>query len=273
MQAFAKARSPYRSPGTLAAAVLLVALVGSFALLLHLGQGTGAVEHGWSLVAKFSGTGNQTIIKQNIEVGHKFGWLINCTNTQEGTISVQINQNAASSGGSCSGSNTGPLGPGATLTSPGAFAPIQTIKVTTDVSTSWELLIFTGTYYPPLSIDTANWHPLLNEMDGTGNGTWGVDVTLPKTWALQFVCHGAGDIQISLQSADGSNTRNIEGVRAPCNGQTTLDAFDQVGQGVNVVSQIQFTTGAYNDWQALLLDCTNGKPHCGITTVTPTSTP
>ncbi len=275
-QTFTKDKSRYRSLGTLAAAALLAALVGSFALLLHLVQGTGAVEHGWSLVAKFSGTGNQTIIKQNIEVGHKFGWLINCTNTQNGEIAVKFNSGNSSgnssSSGTCAGVKTDPLGPGATITSPAGLAPIQTIEVTTDASTSWELLLFRGTYYPPLSIDTANWHPLLDEMDGSGNGTWGVNVTLPRSWALQFVCHGTGDIQISLQSADGSNTPGIAAAHAPCNGQINFDVMDRVGQGMKV-SQVQISTSADNDWQVLLVGCTNGKPHCGIATVTPTSTP
>ncbi len=166
MQTFVKDKTRYRSFGTLAAAILLVILVGAFALLLHTGPGTGAVEHGWSLVTKFSGTGNQTITGQNIEVGHKFGWLITCTNTQEGGIAVKFNENANGSSWSvCQGSNTGPLGPEADITSPATLPLIHTIVVTTAASTSWELLLFKGTYYPPLSIDTANWHPLL-ERDG-----------------------------------------------------------------------------------------------------------
>jgi len=273
MRTFVKDRSRYRSLGTLAAAILLVVLVGSFVLLLHTGTGTGAVEHGWSLVAKFSGTGNQTITGQNIEVGHKFGWLITCTNTQEGSIAVKFDENADGSSWSiCQGSNTGPLGPGANIASPATLPPIHTIVVTTDASTSWELLLFKGTYYPPLSIDTANWHALLNEMDGSGNGMWGVHVTLPRTWALQFVCHGTGDFQISLRSGSGYNSPEVSGTRAPCNGQTNFNVLDTAGQGERV-SQVQFTTGADNDWQAIIIGCTNGKPHCGITTVTPASTP
>lgn len=273
MHTFVKDRSRYRSFGTLAAAILLVVLVGSFALLLHTGPGTSAIEHGWSLITKFSGTGNQTITGQNIEVGNKFGWLINCTNTQEGQIAVEFNENANGSSRSiCQGSNTEPLGPGATLTSPAGLAPVHTIVVTTDASTSWELFLFKGTYYPPLSIDTANWHPLLDEMDGSGNGTWGVHVTLLRSWGLLFVCHGTGDIQISLQPVNGFNASKISGARAPCNGQTNFDVSDISGQSEQV-SQIQITTGANNDWQVLLIGCTNGKPGCGLRTATPISTP
>lgn len=273
-QAIAKERPWYHSLGTLAAAILLVALVGSFALLLHLGPGTGAVEHGWSLVAKFSGTGNKTITRQHIEVGRKFGWLITCTNTQEGGVAVKFN--IGSGWSACRlANNTGSLGPGPSDLSDLSAAdlpPIQTIEVTTAASTSWELLLFRGTYYPPLRIDTTYWHPLLNETDGSGNATWTVGATLPRTWALQFVCHGTGDVQVSLQSGDIPHSSEITGARAPCNGQTNFDVTDMVGQSVNVF-QVQITTGADNDWQVIIIGCTNGKPHCGITTVTPTSTP
>ena len=271
-QVLAKDRPWYRSLGTLAAAILVVALVGSFALLLHLGPGTGAVEHGWNLAAQFSGTGNQTITRLNIEVGRKFGWLITCTNTQEGGVAVKFN-NMANGWSACQAHNTELLGPeGEFDLSPRDWPPIQTIEVTTDASTSWELLLFRSTYYPPLSIDTANWHPLLNEMDGSGNATWTIGVTLPRTWALLFACHGTGDIQISLQPDGLANTSEIAGDQAPCNGQSIFDVTDMAGRSENV-SQVHITTSADNDWQVLLVGCTNGKPHCGITTVTPTSTP
>lgn len=276
--AFAKDRPRYPYLTTLVAATLLVVLVGSFVLIFHLRQGTTAsptVEHGWSLVAQFSGTGNKTISGQNIEVGHKFGWLLTCTGTQDSFVDVKFNGgNASGSGsGSCSVSKTGPLGPEADVTSPVVMESIHTIQVTTAASISWELLLFKGTYYPPMSIDAANWRALQSEMDGTGNGTWGIDVTLPRTWAMQFVCHGTGNIQISLQSGYPPNALvSVGGVNTPCNGQITFNLFDLVGQGMKI-SQVQITTSADNDWQVLLVSCTNGKPHCGITTVTPTPTP
>ena len=271
MQTFAKDRPRYRTLGTLAASILLVILVGSFVLLIHSGTGTKTVKHGWTLIARFSGTGNQTITGQNIEVGHKFGWLLTCTNTQNGDIGVKFNSGNSSSNGRCAGTSTTPLGPEDSLSSPAILPPIHTIVVTADASTSWELLLFKGTYYPPLSIDTANWHPLLDEMDGSGNGMWGVHVILPRTWALAFVCHGTGDIQISLQSNSGYNQQEISGASAPCNGQPNLDVTDGSAQGEQV-SQVQVTTGADNDWQAIIIACTNGKQHCRITTVTPTPT-
>ena len=270
-QSFIKDRPRYRSLGTLAAAILLVALVGSFALLLHHGQGTGAVEHGWTLVAKFSGTGSQTITGQNIEVGQKFRLLITCTNTQEGRIDITYNIGNEST--MCSASRTPQHGPGAiAISTARAFPTIHTIEVTTDASTSWELFFFRDTSYSPLTIDTADWQLVLPETDGTGNQnvTWRTDVTLPRTLALQFVCHGTGSIQISLQQMN--NTSEIAGVHAPCNGQTNFDVTDISGQSEKIF-QIQITTGTDNDWQVLLAGCTNGKPRCGITTVIPTSTP
>ncbi len=270
-QVLAKDRPRYRSLGTLAAAILVVALVGSFALFLHLGQGTGAVEHGWNLVAQFSGTGNQTITRLNIEVGRKFGWHITCTNTQEGGVTVQFN-NIANGWSACRAHNTEPPGPEGSVLSARDLPPIQTIEVTTDASTSWELLLFRGTYYPPLSIDTANWHPLLNEMDGRGNTTWTMGVTLPRTWALLLACHGTGDIQISLQPDGLANTSEITGAQAPCNGQSIFDVSDIPVQSGSVI-QVHITTSADNDWQVLLLGCTNGKPSCGLRTVPSTGTP
>ncbi len=277
VHALAKDRPRYPYLTTLVAATLLVVLVGSFVLLLHLRQGTTAsptVEHGWSLVAQFSGTGNKTISGQNIEVGHKFGWLLTCADTQDSLVAVKFNGGNGSGSGDtvCSISKTGPLGPEADVTSPVVMESIHTIEVTAAASISWKLLLFKGTYYPPMSIDAANWRTLHDEMDGTGNGTWGVDVTLPRTWGLQFVCYGSGDIQVSLQSDYQSNTPGIGGAKAPCNGQIIFDLFDLVGQGLKI-SQVQITTSADNDWQVLLVSCTNGKPHCGITTVTPTPTP
>jgi hypothetical protein len=269
-QAFAKDTFRYRSLSTLAAAILLVALVGSFALLFHLRQGMGAVEHRWILVARFSGTGNKTITRQNIEVGQKFRLLITCTNSQKGRVDIKYNIGTA--GTMCSASSSAQLGPGDSAISPArAFPTIHTIEVTTDASTSWELFFFRDTSYSPLTIDTANWHPVLPEKDGTGNGnvTWGTDVTLPRTLALQFVCHGTGYIQISLQQMN--NTSEIAGARAPCNGQTNFDVTDISRISVKVF-QVQITTDADNDWQVLLAGCTNGKPHCGITTVIPNST-
>lgn len=282
VRAFTKDRPRSASLATLAAAALLVVLVSSFALLLHLWQGTTAVPglppvaHDWSLAAKFSGTGNQTITRQNIEVGQKYGWLIICTNTNalDSSVAVRFNGGNYSGDGSatCAKSKTGPLGPESIITSPGvAMAPIHTIMVTTDASISWELLLFRGTYYPPLGADP-DWHALHGEIDGTGNGTWSVDVTLPRTWALQFVCFGRDNIQISLQSGSEFSTSGIAKASAPCNGQTTFDVFDMVGQGAKV-SQVHITTGAENDWQVVLAGCANGKPHCGITIMTPTPTP
>ncbi len=278
VRAFTKDRPRSASLATLAAAALLVVLVGSFALLLHLWQGTTAVPgssslaHGWSLAAKFSGKGNQTITRQNIEVGQKYGWLIICTNTNALDSSVAVSFNGGNSSGdgsaTCAVSKTGPLGPEAIITSPVAvMAPIHTITVATDASISWELLLFRGTYYPPLSV-LADWHALHGEIAGTGDGSWSVDITLPRTWAMQFVCYGTGDIQISLQSNGEFNTPAIAGAKVLCNGQVNFNVLDRVGQGMHV-SQIQITTGAENDWQVLLVGCTNGKPHCGITTVTP----
>lgn len=176
-QVLAQDKPRYRSLSILAAAILVFALVGSFALLLHHRQGTGAVEHGWSLVAKFSGTGNQTITGQNIKVGRTFGWLITCTNTQEGGVAVKFNIGDGWS--ACREHYTEPPGPEGSVLSGRDLPTIKTIQVTTDASISWELLIFKGAYYPPLSIDTANWHPLLNVMDGSGNAKWTTGVTLP----------------------------------------------------------------------------------------------
>lgn len=270
IQTFTKNRPRRRTFGTLAATILLAILVGSFALLIHTRPGTGAIQHGWTLVAQFSGTGSKTISRQHIEVGRKFGWLVTCTNTQEGGVAVKFN--IGNGWSACRASRTGSPGPVISNLSTLDFPPIQTIEVTTNASTSWELLLFKGTYYPPLSIDRTNWQPLLSEMDGTGNGTVGVGVTLSRTWGLLFSCHGTGDIQISLQPPNGDNTSEIAGASTPCNGQPNFDVSDISGLSEQVF-QMQITTGADNDWQVLLVACSNGKPRCGITIVTPTATP
>lgn len=269
--AFAQDRPRYARLTTLGAAVLLVVLIGSLTVAFYLRQGRTAVppspvvEHGWSLVARWSGTGNQTITGKHLEVGHKYGWTLGCTNTKDGWISVRFNgPNGETGGNACSVNLAEPLGPVDVLSSPAAFAPIQTIEVTAAPSTSWELQLFQGTYSPPLTID-AGWSVLRDEMDGTGSGiTDGIDVTLPQTWGLIFVCHGTGSFKIGLQSGFDPHAPGIVGVQAPCDGQPNFDRFDQVSPGAHV-EQIQITTGAENDWQLVVVGCTNGTPACGST--------
>ena len=77
-------QSCFRRPSltTLVAAVLLVALIGSFTLVLQQGQKTTAipqtrhVAHDWSLVEQLSGKGTMTFTGKHIELGHKYGWSV-----------------------------------------------------------------------------------------------------------------------------------------------------------------------------------------------------
>jgi len=274
-----RARHPFLS--ALAAAVLLVALIGSFALVLRPKQGTitgsdsPAGAHGWTVVARFTGTGSQTITGQDI-VGHRFGWFIKCTNTTNVTIGVELSgqELEGSSGKRCLALPEELLWPENMSSSlePGRAAVLQTIKVTAPSSTSWELVIFKGAYHPPLSIDTTNWHALADEMDGTGPSSWSISVTLPKTWGLQFVCHGAGTLKVGfLLLPVQPGTPDNPPASVSCNGQLHFESFDGGGQDTRVFAfDLEITTGIENDWQAVLVGCTNGKPHCGMTTTTPT---
>lgn len=277
MLAWDSALHPLRN--TLVAAVLLFVLIGSFVLAVQVRHGTGAmpetppIVRGWSLLAKFNGTGSQTITGKNIAVGQRYGWVVTCTNIQNDLVSVDIN-GKFSSGGGCAGIPTVPLQPEFSRTSPVAMAPIHTIKVTAPASTAWEFLLLKGTYYPPLDIDAANWHALRQEVEGIGESAVPTDfVILPKTWALQFLCHGTGDITIDLQSEQPPyNLSTITSVKTLCNGQVKFDVYDAVAQGKGV-SQLQVTTDANNDWQVVLLGCANGKPRCGVTDATPGARP
>ncbi len=275
------ARHPYLN--TLAAAVLLVVLVGASVLALQLRQGTSigsdqpTIAHDWSIIARFSGTGNRTLTGLNIDVGNKYGWLINCTNTSSGLLSLKLN-GQESGDMPCSTKTVGPLAPIGSYTSPAAYVPpIYSIEVTAPASTSWDLLLFKGVYYPPLSIDKANWQTLHEEIDGTGSTTWsGIDATLPKTWGLVYTCHGTGTFKVSLwsnaQPASPDTTPDIIGFTDRCDGQPRFNQMNTIGEG-KIVHQILITTGANNDWQFVLVGCTNGRPSCGVTTVPATSTP
>lgn len=280
---FAKDRLRHPYLNALVAAMLLLALVGSFVVVLSLQQGTAtppkplAVARGWNVVATFHGTGHRTIMGQDIELGRRYGWLLTCTNTADGWVGVIFNgDKKAAETITCGGTPLEPLAPNDSASATVAFAPIHTIEIVTSSSPpsiSWELFLFKGIYHPPLKIDTANWHALSSEMDGTGSATWGgVDATLPKTWALEFVCYGTGSFKVDLESGNQPNVSEIAGYMAPCNGQTNFNVAYLVGQGMTV-SQVQITTNASNDWQILLLGCTNNKPNCGITSQTPTPTP
>ncbi len=275
---FVKSRSRHSYLNSLAAAALLLVLVSSFVVVLHLRQKTAtsprlpAIAHGWSLVATFHGTGTRTITRQDIELGNKSGWSLTCSATPSTAISVLFNGNVETGGTTeCSGTPPSPLAPDMTRTSPVALAPIYTIKVVTVASVSWQLMLFKGTYYPPLSIDTTNWHTLLDETDGTGNWASSVDITLPKVSALQYICHGTGDFKISLQPASQSNTTGLTATSGHCDGQPHFDVSATAGPSTTI-QQVQITTGADNDWQVVLLGCVNGKPDCGITTTTNVST-
>jgi hypothetical protein len=92
-----------------------------------------------------------------------------------------LNENTVTGGQTtCSGALTGPLAPTSVKTSPVALAPITSIKVVADASVSWQLMFFKGVYYPPLNIDTMDWHPLLHELDGTGNWALSLNLALPQ---------------------------------------------------------------------------------------------
>jgi hypothetical protein len=268
---FAQDRPRYAPLTTLVAAVLLVVLIGSLAVALYLRQGgtavppVPAVAHGWSLLGTWSGTGNRTIAGKLIEVGHKYGWILYCTNMKDGWVSVQFNgPNGEAGGNSCSGEPREPLRPEEELSSPTVLAPIQTIEVMAAPSTSWVLLLFKGTYYPPLTI-APGWHTLHDEMDGTGSVTEvGIDVTLPQTWGLIFDCHGTGSFKIALQPGFEPTAPAIVGVQAPCDGQPNFDRYAQVSPGAHV-AQIQITTGSENDWQLAVVGCTKGNQSCGNT--------
>jgi hypothetical protein len=275
------ARHPYLN--SLVAALLLILLVSAFVLALQSRRGTTmisnppAIAHGWSLVATFHGTGNQTITGQDIEVGHRYGWLATCTGSTDSGVSFAINGHDTGGYDSCSTQTAGPLGPEGSFQSLEVLAPIQTIKIKAAASTSWNLMFFKGIYYPLLSIDTAHWHTLYNETQGSGPGTLLANITLPKIWALQYVCRGTGDFKMSLQSYaqpnSPSNQPDVSRVNEACDGQIHLDVSEATGPNYSTIHQIQITTGADNDWQVMLLSCANSQPHCGITTIDPTPTP
>src|ERR1700731_2156676 len=104
---------------------------------------------------------------------------------------------------------------------------------------------------PPLSIDTKEWHTLKSEVDGTDSGIVQFDVTLPKIWALEYECHGTGNIQIGMQPYAQADSISTTIVTDPCDGQPHLDVSDtSAGSGTfQAVHQLQITTGAANDWQ------------------------
>ncbi len=267
-------RGRLRNPGlaSLAAALFLLVLVSSFALVLYLRQATAtapaipSARPGWTLVATFQGTGNKTITGQHIEVGHHLGFLLTCANAPGDWAEVALLPEQSGGGSRCSSLTAGQPGPEGTYSSPKPLPPIQTITIKTDASASWQLSIFKGETYPPLNIDAREWHALKGEVDGTGSGIVQLDVTLPQIWALEYECYGTDTIQVAVQpyaSVDGSSATLVTD---PCDGQSHLTVSDtSAGSGTfQAVHQLQITTGAANDWQIVLLGCANEKPHCGL---------
>lgn len=276
-------RHPYLN--ALVAACLLVVLVGSFAFVINRRTiSTGSfppgplptVAHDWSILKTFSGTGSKTIDGLDIEVGHKYGWLVSCTNTSSGWVSLAINGNGSGSGGvACDAKTSGPLAPVTSVVSPTILPPILTIHLATDATTSWKLWLFRGVYYPPLNMFDSRFQPLQREIDGTGNGTIELDVTIPAvTWMLGFECHGTGFFDIALSShADSTPPDIMENSHVPCNGVPNGDQYDNGYLQGKVIRQIRITTSPENDWQVVLGGCTTNLPSCGIKTVDPTVTP
>jgi hypothetical protein len=276
-------RHPYLN--VLVAACLLVVPVGSFAFVINRRTtSTGkyppapapAIAHDWSILKTFSGTGSKTIDGLDIDVGHKYGLLANCTNTSSGMVTLKLN-GWQSGGGSCSTKATEPLTPEYTFVSPSVGSLIFSIQVTANASTSWKFWLFKGVYYPPLTMFGANsgFHPLSSEFDGTGNSTILLDVTIPTvTWALGFECHGTGFFNIALSSGlDSASPAMVANNHVSCNGVPNGDQYDNGYLQGTVIRQIRITTGPENDWQVILGGCTNNLPSCGIKTVDPTVTP
>jgi len=266
-------RHPYLN--ALVAACLLVVLVGSFAIVINRRTtSTGkyppapapAVAHDWSIAASFSGEGSKTINGLNIEVGHRYGFLVACENTPSGTVYASINNGDETGGTVCGQKTVEPLSPENSMLSPGIFPPVRAIQVTANASTSWKLWIFKGVYYPPLNILGPEFQPLHAEMDGTGNSTIVLNVTIPATaWHLGFECHGTGTFEIGLWSNTDSAIADITDLKNdPCNGQPNGDLSGKGYLQGTVIHQIRIKTGAENDWQVVLGGCTNGLLFCGI---------
>lgn len=267
-------RHPYLN--ALVAACLLVVLVGSFAIVINrrtTSTGTfppapaPTVAHDWSILKTFSGTGNKTIDGLDIEVGYKYGWLITCTNASVSAVSVTINAND-SGGTNCAEKIPNPLTPqsSSTALSSGGIGlpPLLTIDVRANASTSWKLWLFRGVYYPPLSTLGPEFQLLHSEMDGTGNATLPMDVTLPRAFEVGFECHGSGTFTLYIPTSNVTGYRS-PGYRSPCDGQPHMNLADIGASGAGAkVQQIQIVTGAENDWQVVLAGCTNNLPSCGI---------
>lgn len=262
-------RHPYLN--ALVAACLLVVLIGSFAFVINrpfsAGSTTPAVVHGWSILKTFSGTGNRTIDGLDIAVGHSYGWLIDCTNTSVGEISVSVNDSGSDIGNKNCGSGLSvPLAPENFTKSQNELPPISTIQVTAVGTISWKLWLFKGVYYPPLNIFGPEFQPLHAEMDGTGNSTIVLDVTIPAAaWHLGFECHGTGTFGIGLWSNTNSAIADITDLKnEPCNGQPNGDLRGKGYLQGTVIHQIRIKTGSENDWQVILGGCTNDLLFCGI---------
>jgi hypothetical protein len=266
-------RHPYLN--ILVAACLLVVLVGSFAIVVNRRTtSTGSfppgpvptVAHDWSILQTFSGTGNKTIDGLDIEVGHKYGLLTDCTNTSSGFVALTLNDGKGAGGYPCSMKAVEPLTPEYTSVSVLEGPPIFSIQVTANASTSWKLWLFKGVYYPPLSTFGSEFQPLHSEMDGTGNSTIVLNVTIPAAaWSLDFECHGTGTFEIGLWSNTDSAIADITDLKGnPCNGQPGGNLFGKSSLQGTVIHQIRIKTGAENDWQVVLGGCTNGLLFCGI---------
>lgn len=252
---------------TIAAVLLVGLLLTSFAVVLHMRQGSQGGANpfvprtGWKQIALYSGTGSKTINGLNVALPQLYGYSYNCVGsgslamklTSKGNI-IDIGQNPCQS-------------VLATRSAPSflAFDPtptkIETITVKADAATSWFLLINAPEPKPAL-ISMAGWTASVG-MGGDTSATGGVSDVYdaarhkiqPKTWEIVTVCIGTGKGTVRLAP-------NLLHTSLPiCDGQPHLLSVHS--RVPTLVTEVQVEVTGNIIWRIQLLGCVDENT-CGV---------
>lgn len=271
----------------LIAAVVLLALVGTFALMfLNHGQSAPTLaqpQRVWKQIALYSGTGSKTITGQHLRLPQAWGTSFACFGS--GAVNLTITSPYMKDQGSidCQAAGTPsmtPQGIGFDLTP--SSAEIQAVSVQANANTRWYLQYFVEIPQPSFSLGSG-WIPG-NAIGGTSGSALlnnGVlihitgQIIRAATWGIVFVCtgNGAGTIQFI---EDGSATSpGAGGIPAPaCDGQPRLVAIHY--PSLTAIRAVSIKMQGNMVWEAQQVVCFGNKSQCQSSpapiNVTPTPT-
>ncbi len=238
----------------------------------------------WNEITTIEGTGNKTLTAVHISLPRLWGLTIACEN---GHASYEIRTSGKQS--FVGGCGTKGDGPNATPEAEPVVGPsssglqletdkIQKITISAAGNVTWHLqLARSAANVPILAVPQGDWE-LLKVTGGSGTAGFSgsfernpgiyTSATLPKVWGIRYLCLGSGTLTVKLNPDVLKRT-------LLCNGQVHFEqvrdepdrkltsALDTGGNGSKMIgSDIDVQTGETNDWQLLLVGCTDTRNEC-----------